>query len=238
MNGGVFSEHAPESADLHLATAGGPQTRVWGINLAWEPCIGAWNCSSPGVASGIAFAEPEPAEGVKENRYYDPGIGRYLEPEPMEAKGPGLAVAGANSGAATSSYSYAYSNPVSKSDSDGEFGGLACLAFAAWSIKGDEASRPPMGDSCSDKYDHCLFACELSRWCGTGTGSFLGAAKEICDKYQLNDTWCHDADWYDQYADEIGEYCALPESEICPLPLTNRCSSCCATNYQKACNPT
>jgi RHS repeat-associated protein len=53
------------------------------------------------------------------NRYYDPAIGRYLQPEPLLALSPTLIKFTAQEGRSLPAYAYAANNPVALEDDDG-----------------------------------------------------------------------------------------------------------------------
>ena len=83
-----------------------------------EDHVGAWSASSPGIASWISLPEPENAEGDERNRYYDPSIGRYLQPEPM-LQNPKMVMWYARSGLQVNPYAYAGNNPLHFVDKNG-----------------------------------------------------------------------------------------------------------------------
>ncbi|MBN8232579.1 RHS repeat-associated core domain-containing protein [Corallococcus macrosporus] len=78
------------------------------------------------------------------NRYYDPSVGRYLQPEPLLAK-PSYVVGAARNAGMAPAYSYAFNNPVAFIDPDGLaarcpggnwFGGPLVLGEAGGAIFG------------------------------------------------------------------------------------------------------
>jgi len=92
------------------------------------------------------------------NRYYDPSIGRYLQPEPLLLKEPDFIVADAQIGADVQPYAYALNNPIAFSDPDGfhsdqgcQFGSScnACRAQALRMVAG--ALRDCVLNGCSDQ---------------------------------------------------------------------------------------
>jgi RHS repeat-associated protein len=59
------------------------------------------------------------------NRYYDPSIGRYLQPEPMAAN-PQYIKGMAQSGMSVPVYAYAFNNPLHFTDPTGLYGTNSC----------------------------------------------------------------------------------------------------------------
>jgi hypothetical protein len=59
-----------------------------------------------------------------------PQFGRYLQPEPMLSKWPGVVEFSARHGHDTPAYSYAFNNPIANSDEDGLYGTKCCNYYA------------------------------------------------------------------------------------------------------------
>jgi RHS repeat-associated protein len=81
------------------------------------------------------------------NRFYDPSIGRYFQPDPL-AYDPGFTGAQLSSGLNTLTYSYANNNPIGFTDPEGKFAfaigiaacaGGGCEALIAGAIAGAAA---------------------------------------------------------------------------------------------------
>jgi hypothetical protein len=59
------------------------------------------------------------------NRYYEPQVGKYLQPEPMMARAPGyFGYVARRYGTQPNPYGYAYGNPIGYVDGDGKFPGF------------------------------------------------------------------------------------------------------------------
>ena len=71
------------------------------------------------------YYDPESDLFENWNRFYDPSIGRYLQPEPMMQK-PQVVQTTLGLGRSMSAYSYAFNNPLFFTDEDGLYGTKCC----------------------------------------------------------------------------------------------------------------
>ena len=65
------------------------------------------------------------------NRFYNPQIGRFVSPDPLQNDIPSIASAGMNNSQYLNAYAYANNNPVKYIDPDGQIAFLAAMAIAA-----------------------------------------------------------------------------------------------------------
>ncbi len=102
-----------------LATApprAGAKTRLRGIHLGRRTRL--WHRALSSHRPHWAFAAVGRRNASGPRSYYDPSIGRYLQPEPLLSE-PGFVVNEAMGGYSAAAYAYARNNPVNVVDADG-----------------------------------------------------------------------------------------------------------------------
>ncbi len=110
--------HAELSTPPRAHHASGPKTRVRGFDLGLTSHAGASALSTARPHCPFALGGAGTTSGRKENRYYDPSIGRYLQME-AELQSPKGFLISAKSGGALAAYAYAGNNPIAFSDPTG-----------------------------------------------------------------------------------------------------------------------
>ena len=108
-SGGVCSCPSPATTNTFAGVVMGSYEyrKVYASLLLWNPLRFAGQ-----------YYDAETALSQNWNRFYDPSIGRYLEPEP-ELQDPKNIVKTAKTGSSMPAYAYAQNNPLSKGDFNG-----------------------------------------------------------------------------------------------------------------------
>jgi RHS repeat-associated protein len=125
------------------------------------------------------------------NRYYDPSVGRYLQPEPLLADPVGIK-AHYEQGRGLQTYSYGASNPVFNRDENGQILDQLLCAYLFYR-ENDRLSRK-FNVRKTDKFWHCLTSCEIAEFCYGPTmdarsfSFFAGEAFEIFSQWASNGT--------------------------------------------------
>lgn len=140
------------------------------------------------------------------NRYYDPTIGRYLQPEPLLSFGAGVAVrkvifGGGPRQMAEAVYAYAGNNPINDWDPDG----LGRYSVSCPSNPSGKLEFSSSGKGCAD--------CALAKTfrdgvCGGGDSAQCGCYSELANKI------CRIA----EREDSGGRGCSDKRSDKCEAP--------------------
>jgi RHS repeat-associated protein len=134
------------------------------------------------------------------NRYYDPSIGRYLQPEPLASKAPMMA--------AEAIYGYAGNNPAGSTDPDGLFRrktmNMCYGYFAALEIAKQKAGCGSGNDCGAARDERCLRTlqkCDICSILAEGSGplidwdelSYAGVHDGVVpdDVVHVNAKYCH-----------------------------------------------
>ncbi|WP_410477871.1 RHS repeat-associated core domain-containing protein [Myxococcus sp. MxC21-1] len=121
------------------------------------------------------------------NRYYDPSIGRYLQPESL-LEDPEFVKGMAQRGLSTPAYGYALNNPMHFVDPTGENPiNPACAVVV--NVYGWDLATAAFGTGVGDAKAHCYTTCLIAQLCGTtpisslnSAGAWsLGLAMEVAD---------------------------------------------------------
>jgi RHS repeat-associated protein len=139
-----------------------------------EPGVARW---FPPIRFPGQYRDEESGLHENWNRFYDPGNGRYLSPEPMLQK-PYWSMLGAAEGRSTATYSYALNNPIRHTDPTGLFvpsSGSTCNNWPAASAlaklwagcKGLTADKPP--NSCQKEVT-ARAGCDICQFLSVSSG--------------------------------------------------------------------
>ena len=146
------------------------------------------------------------------HRYYEPGLGRYLTPDPIGLDG------GVNL------YVYLNGNPVNDTDISG-LGPIDKFVKCA-----NKAAAQATNFAQSDDLRHCYASCMIAKQCGLGTwgSAFVGVGKEVLDLFGPEN-----AEFRDLLNDAKGNICAKQgvhpsAGKTCCTAAPGDCAKCCS----------